>query len=836
MYRTLRTLLFAVGLLLAAHFAKAQIAVKMAVPASGTAVAPSTTSATSSLSANGDETLLRSVGIATDGPGLLTYFRLRSRGQANPERLAALIAQLGAASPIAARKACGELAGLGAPAIPALRRAVKDPDRPQTVRLARRCLQALERHPGQLSSAAARLIGERRPPGAAETLLAFLPYAEDEGVIEEIRLALAEAVRPDGKPDPALLRALHDDSSIRRALAIDTLCQNGITTALLQQVPLDKLLYDPKPSVRLRAALALARAYDAKAVSTLITLLTELPLAQARQAEEYLVELADKQAPKALLGSDKAARRKCRAAWAAWWQASEDSDRLLHELRKRTMTESVRQQCTRLIEQLGDADFHVREKAQTEVKAMGALVLPLLRRAAAKHPDLEIRKRARDSLREMERVKDLPLSPLVPRLIGLREPAGAAEALLAYVPYADEDAVRAEVQLALNAVAFQHGKPEPAVIRALSDSQGARRAAAAEALCLGGDRAHLPIIRKMLDDSVPAVRLQAALALAGISERRAVPVLIELLGELPSAQAEPAEEYLQRLAGDDGPQDLPSGDDDAARKKRQKTWARWWKANGDRVALVDRYPPPGSERYLGHILLIIANPGEIIELGRDRKELWKIKDLKGPRDVQVLGKDRILIAEWSAHCVSERNRKGDVIWQKQINGSFPLSAQRLRNGHTFIVCNNKLLEVDRGGNEIFSINRPDGVVMARRLRNGQIVLVSNGGQCIRMDASGKQLKSFALQMLWQTGVNILPNGHIIVPEPWVNRVTEYDTEGKTAWQAKAMSPISATRLRNGNALIAQQNRWPPKVIETDPSGKQVSEISVSNFPFRIRTR
>lgn len=833
MYRAFGTTFLTVGLILAAYgTVSAQIAFK-----GGIAIAPPAppTVTTTAQSGSGDEALLRSVGISTDGPGLLRYFRLRAQGEAKTEELAALIEQLGDKSPIAARKASGELAALGAPAIPALRRAVKDPDQPQTVRLAKRCLHALEQQPGRLSSSAARLITQRRPRGATEALLAFLPFAEDDGVVEEIRLALATVAHPDGKPDPALLKALRDDSPIRRGLAIDTLCQHGISASLLEQVPLGELLQDPKPSVRFHAALVLARACDAKAVSTLITLLTELPLNHARQAEDYLSELAGDQAPKAMLGSEPASRQKCRAAWATWWQASEVSDRLVEEVRKRTVTESVRQKCEALIKQLGDTDFTVREKAQAEVKAMGSLILPLLRQAT-RNPDLEIRNRARDCLSQMERDRSLPLSPVTVRLIALRKPAGASEVLLAYIPFSNDETVRAEVQLALNAVAFQDGKPEPVVLRGLADTLGARRAAAAEALCLGGDREHLPTIRKLLSDSDPSVRLKTALALAGIREREAVPTLIELIGELPSAQADPAEEYLQRVAGEHAPDNLPSGDDNASRKKRRQVWAAWWKANGDGVALVDRYPPAGTERYLGHILMVIANTGEIIELGPDRKVRWKMNGLMNPRDVQVLGNDRILVAEWNAQRVSERNRRGDILWQKQLPGSYPLSAQRLRNGHTFITCNNKLLEVDRGGNEVFSINRPQqDVVMARRMRRGEIVLVSTTRQVIRMDTAGKTIKSFGVQMVWQTGVNILPNGHVIIPATWMNRVMEYDAEGKSVWDITTTQPSSATRLRNGNALISPQ-QWPAKVIETDPSGKQVSEIAVPNYVYRIRTR
>lgn len=791
----------------------------------------------------GDEGLLRSVGLSPDGPGLLRFFHLRSRGEVEPERLTALLEQLGAPSLLVAQKACGELAAIGAPAIPMLRQAAKDPDRHQVARLARRCLQVLEQSPGQLSSAATRLIAQYQPAGAAEALLAFAPLAEEDAVVEEIRLALVAVTASslhatEGRHAtmlPVLLKALKDESPLRRALVIDALCHNGITPSLLQQTPLRQLLHDPHPMVRLRAALVLSRAHDAKAVSTLITLLTELPLEQARQAEEYLTELAGEQAPKTPLGNDAATRQKCRDAWATWWQASEEDKRLLEEIRKRTVTETLRQKCEGLIKQLGDADFAVREKAQAEVKAMGSLIVPLLRNAT-RHADLEIRNRARDCLSVMERDKNLPLSLVIPRLIALRKPAGAAETLLAYVPYADEETVLPEVQWALNAVAFKDGQPEPAVVRALSDSQGARRAAAAEALCLGGDRTHLPAIRKMLTDPEPVVRLKVALALAGIGQRDAVPTLIELLGQLNSTEAEAAEEYLQRLAGDHAPTNLPSGDDNTARKKRQQAWAAWWKANGERIPLVGRYPPAGTERYLGHVLLVFANNGEIVELDRDRKERWKLTGLSNPRDVEVLGNDRILVAEQGAQRVTERNRKGDIIWEKTTPGAYPIGVQRLRNGHTFIVCNNKLLEVDRAGHEIYSISRPHDVIAACRLRDGQIILVSSQRQCIRMDATGKQLKSFPLQWAWQgAGMDILPNGHIIIPGFWMNKVIEYDADGKVVLDLHANQPYAATRLKNGNLLMAPQ-QWPSELIEMDSTGKQVSKLNLPNFPHRIRTR
>jgi HEAT repeat protein len=784
-----------------------------------------------------DEALLRSVGVSTDGPGLLAYFRLRGRGEAPPERLAALIDALGDKSPAASLKACGELAALGSPAVPALRQAAKDPDLAQTATLAHRCLQAVESRPGALSSAAARLLAARRPPGTAEALLAFLPAAEDEGVLEEVRLALIAVAHPDGKPDAALLRALEDESPIRRAYAIDALCQNGLTPGVVGRVPLRRLLQDPMPSVRLRAALALAGAHDAKAVSTLITLLTELSFDQARQAEDYLSELAGDQAPKTPLGADAAARQKCRDAWAAWWQASENGERLTEELRKRTLTEERRKKGETLIRQLGDGDFTVRQKAEAEIRAMGTPILAMLRKAV-ESGDLEVRRRARACLFDMEGDKTLPLSPVVPRLVALRKPAGGAEALLAYLPFADDEGTAAEVQRALNAVAFADGKPLPAVVRALADAVGIRRAAAAEALCLGGDTDHLPAARKLLSDADPAVRLKVALSLAGSRQREAVPVLIALIGEMPSAQSSAAEEYLHRVAGDRAPADLPSGDgeDNANRKKRHTAWADWWKANGERVALVDRYPASAAERYHGYTLLVQIQTNSVVELGTDHKPRWQLNGLLGPQDAEVVGPDRVLVAEHNGQRVTERNLRGDILWQKQIPTGWPIRVQRLRNGHTFIVCRNMLLEVDRAGREVYSINRPaNDVVMARKMRDGQIVCVSTQRACQRLDTTGKEIKSFPLQMVMQNGVDILPNGHVLMSVTWTNKVQEYDADGKVVWDVNVMQPLALCRLPNGHTLVSV-NQWPTKLVEVDPAGKQVNEVPLSTYAYRLRRR
>jgi HEAT repeat protein len=777
-----------------------------------------------------DELTLKAAGLAADGPGLLEFFRQRAKGPASPKRVAELVEQLGSKKAAEREKACAELVAIGAPAVPLLRQAAKDPDDAEVAGLARRCLNALEDNPGALSAAAARLLARRSSGEAVEALLGFLPQAEDEVVFDEVKTALMTVAYRNGKTDAVLLKALEDPSSLRRATAIEVLCQNGHNAPV---ATLRKLMQDPQPSVRLRTALALSDARDPKAVSTLIALLADLPLAQARLAEDYLIGLAEEQAPKVALGTDDLSRQKCRDAWATWWLDTE-GPKLLEEIRKRTPSDTDREKAKELVKKLGDEEFDVRQEATEALKKLGPFVIPLLQQAA-KSTDVEVNKRASELLKDMEKETAVAFSPVTARLVALRKPAGAAEVLLNFLPLAEDEAMAAELQNALNVVAFKDGKPEPAVVKALDDKSPVRRGAAAEALAQGPAGDHLDAVRKRLKDADAGVRLKAALALAGgPRERDAVPVLIAAIAEVPSEQSAAAEEYLTRMAGNTAPKELPEGDD--ARQKRRDAWSAWWTANGTKVALVDRRGPAPVERFHNYTLLIQPNNGQIQELGPDGKVRWQLAGLFNPQDAQVLSDNRILIAEAGRQRVSERNQKGDVLWEKALP-FWPMSVQRLPNGNTFIASNMALLEVDRRGNEVWRHNRTnDNLMSAKKMRDGSIVCISNQNAVIRMDASGKEIKRFALQGLWSNQNDILPNGGAVVPMQGQNKVIEYDPDGKHVWEATVMQPMSATRLPNGHTLVTSQ-QGPPKIIELDRTGKQVAEMQTNNvYTLRARRR
>jgi HEAT repeat protein len=728
-------------------------------------------------------------------------------------------------------QATAELLGLGPLAIPALRRASNTLENPDLARQAAHCLHWLE-GPNRtaLPAAAARVLGQRKLPGAAAALLAYLPFADNPEVLQAVTSALAAAALPDGKPDPDLLRGLADPMAVRRAAA-------GIALVLAappDRVPdVRKLLTDPAPDVRLRTALALAEARDAEAIPILIDLLADLPFDQRHQVEEFLQQLAGEWAPVVHFpGEDEIACKIRRDAWAVWWRNT-DGNSLLKAIRKRTLTAEDRLKIRDLIGKLSSDDFSLREAATRELFALGRRSLPQLRETL-KSNDAEAARRAKLLLERIEHdpVHRLPAAAI--RLLAVRKPAGAVEALLAYLPYTEDEGLAEEVQKSLGVLALQEGKPALALLRAVTDSHPQIRAVAAEALINGGGEGGREVVRKMLKDEAAIVRMRVALALALAREKDGVPVLIDLLTVLPGEQIPQVEDTLYQLAGDTAP-DVPLGTEAAERKKCRDAWAAWWKVNANRVDLARLKARP----WYNFTLICDCGANRVFELDRSGKERWAIDGLNFPLDAWVIPGNRVLIAEQNSNRVTERDLKGKILWSKEGLPNPPVTAQRLHNGNTLIAMNTQIMEVDRAGKEVYTINNVPGggIIAAYRARNGNIVcLAQNGSQCVIMDTTGKQLKQFGSNRGpgWTSGLDLLANGHILITQPDRNKVAEYDMEGKLIVEVDAPLATTASGLPNGHLLISAHQGQ--RVFETDRTGKVVWEHKFGGNPFRARRR
>lgn len=776
-----------------------------------------------------DEQALKAANLPATGPGLLDFFKKRIPSTENDAAVAPLIKQLTGKDPTAYARAQADLIALGPAAMKSLQIEANNIEDLEARERARQCLQHIEGKTGAaLIRSAARLLAALKPEGTAAALIDYYPFADDDTVTHELDLALAQVAKHDGKLEPALVKALEDDNATRRAAAAVALCQAGGIAVHERVRP---LLKDPKPTVRFQVALALASAHDAEALPIIIDLLTELPLSQRKQAEEFLTQLAGEWAVKTPQGNDATSGRLRRDVWLAWWK-SIDGKVLQDEFKSRTLSDEERDKVLGIIKNLSAEPAEQREKATQDLVALGPKAVPLLRRSL-EQMDGRANALAQKCLNLIEKDVPNPLPEPAPRLLALRRPAGTLETFLAYLPFVDSEAADVEIIDLIYAVGVRDGKADPLLVKALEDKVAARRSAAAVVLSRIESADYLPAVRNLLKDEDLNVRLRTAQALAALGERESVAVLIDLLGELPLRQGYEVEEYLTRVAADKTPEKAALTADPASRAKARDAWTAWWKENGNSVELTRG---DLTQRSLG-LTLVIDTSGRVAELDRVGKVRWKVEGLAGPIDAQVLPGQRLLVAEQNAARVTERDLTGKILWEKNGIGQ-PFVAQRQRDGNTFIGCRNLILEVDRNGKQVYQINRQSEYLLAvTKFRDGTIGYINNQGRYVHIDNTGKEIKSYNIPSA-QFGLNymeILPNDNVLVFAHQLNKLVEYSPDGKTVWEAGIQSLGMPCRLANGHTLVPNINNV--RVTELDRTGKVVSELKDFGLrPFRVSRR
>jgi hypothetical protein len=262
-----------------------------------------------------EENILKRAGVPVDADGLLTFFRGRTLSDAECKQIGQLIHQLGADNFDDRESASKALQKIGGRAVPLLRAAKHGPD----VEIAKRAEHLLKESapPAPLPAvAAAKLLARRAPADAVAVLLAYLPFAADGAVEDEVRAALL-ALTPDGKADPALTAALTDPLPIKRGAAAYVLGRKGDKAG---KEAVRKLLTDADAKVRWQAACALLTVHDKAAVPVLVELLADGPFDTAWRSEEVLHRLAGDKVTTLWLDDSPKQRSKVRDAWAAWWK------------------------------------------------------------------------------------------------------------------------------------------------------------------------------------------------------------------------------------------------------------------------------------------------------------------------------------------------------------------------------------------------------------------------------------------------------------------------------------------------------------------------------------
>jgi hypothetical protein len=522
--------------------------------------------------------------------------------------------------------------------------------------------------------------------------------------------------------------------------------------------------------------------------------------------------LAAGDAKDASLGADEAILKKA--------SVPTEGDALLAFFRKRTLPESERPAILQQIRQLGSEDSSERETASAALIQRGPAVVELLRAALA-DPDLEIARRADRclaQLRDNDVSRGVPAAAL--RVLAAHKPAGASATILAFLPFADDDATADEARTVLRKLALVDGKADPVLVAALADRAPIRRAASGAALARAGAADRVPEVRKLLSDADAEVRYRVGQALAYAGDPKGVAALIDSLSDLPLPLAWQAEDFLLRAAGAAAPP-VSLGNDPATRRKCRDSWQAWWTGHAAKVDLTKLEEPA---KLLGNTMVVLLDFGRVMELGPQNQKRWEINNLSFPLDVQLLGEDRVLVAEYYGNRVTVRDLKGNVEWERDVTG--PLAAQRLRNGNTFVTTDTALFEFDKDGKEVLKIDMPGEqkrVMKALKLPNGEIACLTSDARVSRLDAQGKELHGFTVTLatrLFGGRIHMLPSGRVLVPHHAENKVAEYDSQGKIVWEVAVEKPVSALRLPNGNTLVTSMEPY-VGAVEFDRAGREV---------------
>jgi len=184
--------------------------------------------------------------------------------------------------------------------------------------------------------------------------------------------------------------------------------------------------------------------------------------------------------------------------------------------------------------------------------------------------------------------------------------------------------------------------------------------------------------------------------------------------------------------------------------------------------------------------------GKVFVVSAEGKAIWEYQ-AENCNDIWVLPNGNLLFN--TGHGVLEVTRSKEVVFSYESKSEI-YACQRLSNGNTFIgeCSSGRLLEVKPDGNIAKTIKLlPDSV---------------DGGHSFMRNARK------------------LENGNYLVAHYGLDKVSEYDSEGKLVFEIPVKGgPHSVIRLPSGNTLIAcSDHNGEPKVVEVDNKGDIVWQL------------
>ncbi len=465
----------------------------------------------------------------------------------------------------------------------------------------------------------------------------------------------------------------------------------------------------------------------------------------------------------------------------------------------------------RLIEQLGDDDFHRREDALMQLLRRPTQVADELQ-AAVRSPDPEVRWRAEIVLQQSNQANhDLLYAALL--VIRDQKIEGLTEGVLATFPVcrhenrlrfvmgdafnatataADEDLLRASLDgddlnlrvMVATALGRTLGTKASDDLRPLlDDAEDVLRVTAAEIMVQGGDPAALRTLGKLLESRHLSIR------------NRSIQVLRSYLRVSLSYSGYDPESARNRNAG------------------------RWQEAIEEHLrgnATQDAGRPAGQRR----ILIFASRRNQLFEID-ERGECIALEGIRGAADCRLLSDGHRLVTLPAEQKVLQVDEDGRTVWQARTDHR-PLRAERLDDGGTLVVTSSgDLQEFDASAKLVNQRHFDERLRDVRAAPDGEVLLVTfEPGHIIRLDRLRNEIwRSPELESpvaVCQTG-----DGHLFAANSRSGSIVNVDLQGQvTTLSAQFNGPYEVRQLADDRLVVLDWNGL--HVI--DRTGKSIATL------------
>ena len=142
----------------------------------------------------------------------------------------------------------------------------------------------------------------------------------------------------------------------------------------------------------------------------------------------------------------------------------------------------------------------------------------------------------------------------------------------------------------------------------------------------------------------------------------------------------------------------------------------------------------------GNTLIAYANNGRVIEINAKKKIIWQKTGLSCPTSARRLANGNTLIADYNAKRVIEVDAAGKIVWEK-TGLSNAADAIMLPNGNVVIgEAPRRVLEVNRAGKIVWERNCPSRVTSLCALPDGTIAITNRSEGAILLGRDGKKIR------------------------------------------------------------------------------------------------